>query len=1190
MFVINKMVLVNGEEISVYKLDTEKTLLSRIAAHLDTLPRYVYGLPPNLLKKDGEIQAKNLLAVIKKDGKKSTDFAAFLAKNSDRLGNLDLKKDVLYVWLVYNSQIESFSQYSPIFLEQFGQSLVDAGYFPTTKDFINFWKTGKEGILKELEREIRLEKSNSEKYTKLYETFEAIEDGLGYTDFKTERVILNMILDVKDVTILEIFNNLMLNETMPFAICKTYYKILKDFVPPEDWTGIKGEDNVKLKMHEKVLVDPAKHRDYTDVQIGVSGPIGDEKVDVTMKLITERGYLSRDQFIERFLAVFQHKISYTSLDETEVLGTFYFPQERINTYVFSDLVMNNSLFSSLIDIDESRKATKKKTDSTQPWLYIHFNHPACGHVTAAITQKIVDRSDSLMREEDPDIFPHGQPYIRVRVKGRDRKSIEFFQEMFAKLLVIYNENYDQIVQIYEQYIPDFGVIEEIEVPPLKQSDLAPEIFVSNFSRYCSEARYPTIVSDKKAAKYEKQGKEIMVFPRNKPENGPFYASDGKNQHTYVCLNPEYPYPGLQVNTKLANSEEYPYLPCCFKNDQSSKAGGVYRNYYFSEEKESKDKKQQDLITTDKILGEDKYGTLPEELQKFFEVLDSDTNYKYIRLGVIRSTSSFINAVMVGLQEENGFPEETPARMAEVELMRVEMKEPHVAILAQQSCYDMNVEQIASNLENPEVYINPRLYAQLLENFVSCNIFIFNRDGMILPRFTQGYYTQQRQRPCVFIYEHWGSESDNAKYPQCELIVKWNVKTKDDTSYFFDHDSAISQKMFKVFQLLNQSYALNKKIVETAIPEKLEIVSQKIDSYGKTRCINVKHRDGIISLLTAPIAPVVCQEYDEKIYKVEVKKALKFLRDYDTGPNSQVLENPSDPVLVQIDAQIGDLEFSIPVLPDSPLPGVDSSYGATYPKEEKSVLATFNQNQKIVRYITEYLFWVFSKYIQKENIDKITDKVLARFAKNYFEIDEKHVYEIVPKIFGDNNSILRNGKLIVQSEEMIKRLLYVLKLYSIRDIKTLREYHARKAIARYYVDITDFDYYPNQVILQGENAMEKLIQESKFSMKLNNGIVVGQSTPYFFKNDLVDKKVFIAQNTTSLESALAIAANWQKSGYNSGFNTDPSKKKYSFNLYSYSSPENISEQSVAGKYSLDRPIRILGYKLARKPFYTTLLEI
>ena len=947
-------------------------------------------------------------------------------------------------------------------------------------------------------------------------------------------------------------------------------------------------------MNEKIIVDPSKHKDYTDVKIGVSGDVSEEKVDVVMKLITERSYLSEEQFINRFLQVFNksNNITYTNIDETEVLGIFYFPQDRIDTYVFSDLVMNNMLFSSLINIDESSKVTKKKSESTQPWIYIHFNHPSTGHITAAITQKVVDRSDPVMKDEDPDIFVHNQPYIRVRVKGRDRKSVKLFQELFSNLFALYNEKYNEIVDIYRQFIPNFGEIEEIDVPPLKQSDLAPEIFVKNFSRYCSEARYPTIVSEKIANKYEKEGKELMVFPRDIPKSGKKYPSDGKNQHTYVCLNPEFPFPGLQVNAKLANSDDYPYVPCCFKNDQSNKVGGIYRNYYFGEELESKDKKQQELITTDKILDNDKYGTLPEDLQKLFEILDNDSKYRYIRVGVHRNPSSFLNAVMVGLHEQTGIldlddKDEREARLLQI---RNELSSNDISAMSKQCCYDMSQKQISENLNNPEVYMDPKFYVQLLEGFFDCNIFLFNRERMFLPRFAQSLYKKRRESTCIFIYEHWGSESDNAKYPQCELIIRWNTERKDDTQFFFPYENKISSTINKVFRLLNESYRLDQKITETIfpIPEECQILSQKIDSYGKTRCLNVLYNGKKISILTDPMAPLPVEEKNDDISKVKKSLALEFLRNLKIEPDVQVLENPSK--LVQINSKLGNVNISIPIIETEPIDGLRSVFGINYPKDNVSSLSIFNKNKKMSRYLTEYLFWVFSKYIQDDNISNITDKTLSKFAKKYFVIEENHQYEMVPKIFDNNNGkVMRDGKIIVQSEEMIKRLMYVLKLFSIRDIKTLRNYYIRNAITHYYVDITDFDYYPSQVILQGEDSIDKWIQESKLSTTLQKGIVIGQNTPYFFKNNLVDGKVFLAQNANSLQMALDISKNWQKSGYNSGIDTDITNKKYKFTLYSYVNPENITIQQVLGK-DTQKEIRIIGYKLEGSPFYTALLEL
>lgn len=1179
------MVLVNDKEISVYKLDTVGSVKNRIASEFDTLPKYIIGVPETVTT-EKKIKMKDILSIIQKNANKSSDFEAFLEKNKELIKDLKLKEDVLYVWLAYNKKLESLSEYSSIILDQIAQKLVDNGYFSSVKEFLQFWKNRK-NIKMELEFNINKQKIENEKYTELYDKFEQIQDGLVYTEFKTEKVALDMVLDFKDITILEIFNYIILNEKVPFATCKNYCKILKDYMPSDEWK-ITSEDSIFLKINEKALIDQTKFKDYTDVKIGTSG----DTTNATMKLVTERGYVSRDQFIDRFLSIFKNnKVSYTDINETEVIGTFYFPQERIDTYVFSDLVMNNPIFSTLINIDESTKATKKKTEFSQPWLYIHFNHPSTGHISAAISQKIVDRTDQVMRNEDAEIFPHGEPYIRVRVKGKHKYSIEFFQEIFSNLLVMYKEEYNEIVKIYQKYIPDFGIIEEIDVKPLKQSDLAPEIFVSNFSRYCAEP--PTIVSDKEAKKYKKEGKQVMVFPRNVPESGPVYLSDGQNQHKYVCLNPDYPYPGLQVNTKLSNSKEFPYLPCCFKTNQQNKKGKHYRHYYFGEELETKEKKQQDLIVTDKILGPEKYGMLPKDLQKLFEVLDTDTNYKYIRVGVHRNPSSLLNAVMVGLHEQTGILELTDQDERDARLLQIrsELADKMNSVLARQSCYDMTTEQISENLNNPEVYMDPKLYTQMLENYFDCNIFLFNRQKMFLPRFAQSYYKQHRLSTCIFIYEHLGSESDNAKYPQCELIIRWNVNKKDDTEFFFPYEDKISRNINKVFRLLNESYVLSNKIPEIIfpLPDDINPVSQHIDTYGKTRCINLLYKNKNISLLTDPMPPLPVIEVEKSIYKTGKTTALEIIKNLGSNPVSQSIENSS--TLAEINFIVGNVNVSIPIEQgEEPLKNVTIKYDINYLNTEKSALQIFNQNKKISRYVTEYMFWLFSNYIQRENITEITNKVLANFAKSNFLIDKKHQYNLVSKKFSLNNNVItRNGQLIVKNEEMTKRLMYVLKLFSIRDLKTLRSYHTRQFISQYYVDITDFEYHSTQVILQGEDSIDKWIQENRFSLQLHRNIQPGK-TPYFFKNDLIDEdKVFLAQNANNLEMALSIAINWYRNAYNIALDAEKTTKKYAFILYSYINPENIKTIEIKGE-TLPQKIRLIGYKIEGIPSYTALLDL
>ena len=131
---------------------------------------------------------------------------------------------------------------------------------------------------------------------------------------------------------------------------------------------------------------------------------------------------------------------------------FIIQTETLDKYVFADLVMNDDLYSMLISIDDHEKATKKKSG-----IYIHFQHPSTGYITATVTEKRYIKGDQTLKEEDIDLFESFKSYIRVRVsKANNLESIEKFQEIFGKLMSLYGNKYNTIVEEYRQYIPDFG--------------------------------------------------------------------------------------------------------------------------------------------------------------------------------------------------------------------------------------------------------------------------------------------------------------------------------------------------------------------------------------------------------------------------------------------------------------------------------------------------------------------------------------------------------------------------------------------------------------------------------------------------------------------------------------------------------------------------------------------------------------
>jgi len=1192
---------VNGKEIDTYSLDTKQSLLTRIASVLHTLPSYLI-LPDEMKTDDNKVI--DVLKLLRKDAKKSTDITRFLKSLEEQgfsLDNPKTKKEISQLWLSYNTAIVEIADLNSMILEEIGTQFVEENIFSSISSFKTFWKTKRDSEKRQLERALASEEKNNERNINLYKSFENIEDGLAYTEFITERIMLDAVLNLSDITLLEIFNSILLNPNIPFSQCKSYYKIFKTFSLPDIWIENKvispssrqpePIDSVLLKVYEK-NEEIKKLKDYSDVKITIQ-----DEVKASVKLITQRGYLDKETFIDRFLSCINiPDIKIVKTSETEVAGYFSFPQQRMNTYVFADLVMNNSIFASLINIDESIKTTKKKSEESNPWLYIHFNHPSTGHVSASIIQKIVDRSDPEMRNEDIEIFEQNQPYIRVRAKGENIPSIVQFQNMLSKLLVIYDENFEEIVTDYKKFIPDFGdVIEYTQPTRKKKIELyAPEVFIKNYSRICPVDRIPTIISPEEAKDTEQK---TLFFPRDKGISKNPLNSDGKNQQYYVCNNPDYPFPSLQEN-KLNNSDDYPFVPCCFKKDPSDKEGSFFRQYYKDEKPVKREKKQQELITTDKILESDQYGILPEELKKIFELIDPDTTYTYIRVGVHRNQSNFLNAVMVALDDITHILQisDEDARENKLIEVRTELSDKKVCPAGKQNLFEADIDSISENLSNKRYYLDPRLYVQLLETYFSCNIFVFDKTKLILPKFTQAYFRRtMNNKPNIFIYENKGSESDHAKYPQCEIIVKWNVKKASDTQYLFTDTDKISKGIQQLSNLAMKSYNLGKTIDFVDFPEdKFDITSQTIDSYGKTRRIEVKVKSGFFgsvkySVYTDPIPPFMVKMSDDKVHFVSVEDAYNLLDDV---TSQTVIENKC----VEINGKIGNVDVSIPVKESEKISDLEVVEGIHFLPDvnktsnySKSDLSLFNRNKKYSRYIIEYVYWLFSNFLVKKGIDdvsKISDKVLDKFGKKEFLIVPNFEYKNITKNFSYTSSVMKDKKLVITDEDMEKRLLYLLRLEVRRNPSLLLSFHQRKSIERYYVDITDFDQHSNQIILQGDNVVEKWIQENNSNYKSSNSVIIGESLPYFFQNNLVSENMFLAQNCDSLEKAMNIGITWERKGINKSKKID--KTKYKYTLFAYKSHDAISGPHVMkgqGNYN----IRILAYK-TDVVLYTVLLEL
>ena len=1198
------MVYINENyQFIVYNLDTQQSAINRLAADMETLPKYLYfpdGIPTieKFYEEDGNIRVEDLFKIITSEDA-GYDFNEIFKQLKDKLSqqNLKLDKDVFFPFIAFNKTLEGVSsELQSTYILMIQNELDETDIFTNKQNIERIW-TNREVTKRDITNSINYNKAFSEKEKNVFLRIENIYISTPYTPFEIENIDFNFNLEiVRRVTIMEFFNHIQLNVAVPFACINNIYKILKDFIPLEEWSFCEDSAIIfKVLQNSDLSQTQAEFQDFTDAKLSIieeSGS-GKEEVKVDMSLKTSRQNLTQDKLIERVIDTIKglEEIKVKNISENKVSGIFYFPNFTLNNYVLSDLIMNDPIFSSMISIDESDKASKKKTS-----IYIHFRHPKIGYLTANITPKVSEKGDKDLRGKDiRNTFKIGTNYVRVKISSaRNIKSIETFQEMFSKLMVIYRHEYQNIVNIYRLYINDFDTTQPYiptEQQNLKLKDIAPEVFVNGYPPKCPYQ--PTIIEDDEVLEAQEEGKIVMRYPQTNNE--------GFIPRNYICDHKEAKYPGLR-NNPLSNKDQVPFLPCCYTKNQEERKGSVFRHYYYGEDlRERIETKQQDLITTNKFVPNDNYGTLPDNITKLFDIFDSQEGYMYVRKGVFDTKSSFLECVMEGMYEETGIIEfiEKNQRESRLNKERNDNATLSRAALCRQEMYDFNTDEIISAIRDPEVYMDPKLFTSMLEEIYNCNIYVFNRintpDGQLsIPRHLQAFYKTKRRSKCVFIYEHLGSTSDHATYPRCELIVRWRIGggTESDVSYYFDYNSKVSKGVRSIFNNMNQTYSLNRKIIEIEFPianKDVKLINQFIDSYGKCRMISFKYERQFGTLLTSPIQPLNIPEINNlMIVKLDLNTALQFASTIGILISGQSIVRG---VVKELHGILGNVVISIPVEDNNPIDGVPIlDKGVSYLENDFSVIENYNRYKKLARYITEYIFWLFSKYLQEDSSRDTSLNTINNFFKEKVKIVKDFEYGQVDKIFSMNSGVMYRKKLVVKSEETLKRLVYILRVSLLRFRKKILEYHTHTVIENYYVDVTDFDQHNFQVILQGEKSVEKWINEQNINYKLYNSVQLGLfEVPYFFQNDLVDKNIYLAQNTDDLQKAIDISRTWLEDKYNPGNNPSLSNELFRFTLYRYVNPKDITLFRVSGKpTSLD--IKILGYKVGVRSLFTVLLQL
>lgn len=1145
------MVSINGKEFPIYVTDTVESIFNRVAATRNppTLPKYLVFDPPivhlNSFANNLVFKARDILSEIRY----ATSFElprVDLPEDSA----LKLQDDIEKIFVVYNEYLNDADENSIRMLLMSMKGLTINPYDAWLK---------RQYITSTLEKAIEENKRAVEHHLSKILKFEGLEE-VKTTPFDLVKIQLTFYFGQTSNSLYQFFDSIVLDKHVPFAQFNNYYKVYAGFVPQLEWTTAETDNVILIKINNEkngnVRLLKDQYRKYVTAAFGIENSV----MAVTTEVHTGRRFANRNLIQDRIERIF----SFQNLDaerivENSVVGYFVIPYQKLNTAVFAELTMNHDMFKELVVINESIMASKTKQN-----IYMHV-------IGSSETVSVQMNYTNKLFEIPGLDMPINTPYVRVRIaKSESVLSARNVQSLIAKLFTVYNDNYDSVVKQYKRFIPKFAVevgakrkVKEKKNVQLK--DIAPDLFLPNYSRKC--VYKPTIISDEEAATTKNA---VMRFP---------VKGEGVERN-YICEHELNQYPGLRENP-LENKDVYPFIPCCYGIDQRKKEGSRYRQY-FNDEKVPVDKaiQVQEILTTSKILHPTVIGILPKPIRNMFSAFTSNPDYVFMRKGINRSSSSIIEAVMVAKGMIKG-PELDMAQR--IDDQRTRLCRPEFAWAAKQELFDKPIESIMETIQKFEM--RGSSFVHLIEQAFDVDIILFSKDKFLIPPHKHVYYKMKPSRQTVFVYEHLGSEADAAEFPQSELIIKASAVDVQKHTAIFSHNDPIVKGVFGKFHEYNSLYKFS-TLLPPLVVKPLNFVSQRVDGFGKGRVYNVSMGNELVTIVSEPLPPYALP-FTDVLYRVDADLALKFCKLNDLTVLRQRLEKG---VVRELDIVIGSVDATLLVndrkgkIPDVEVDPVKEKF-ERITDYKPSVIAQHVIDKRLSKLLFNYVKFVMSEYLFSNNIHEITSTVINDFVNKFVVIDKNVVYDLddVSPKFTAKNAFTRGNKLVIQSEEMLKRLMFLLRLHLHTNKVDMLTFRKSVNIDDYFSDIDDFTQVKSQYLFDNVDAVRRLIENAEIKYTIVDGVLLDYRHPYFFQNQRVGSSaVYVAQNAPDYDTANAIVYGWRTKRLNVAIKGARQKVF----IYNYTNSKDIREIQRGPSVSEI----ILGYKVAGIPRYTVILKI
>jgi len=913
--------------------------------------------------------------------------------------------------------------------------------------------------------------------------------------------------------------------------------------------------------------------------------------------------------------------------EIKVRGEFDIWGMAFDETPFLDMVLLEPIMNVYLYVEENIKpfALKKRLDVHYRSIFSDMGEGKTGteqayiansaSVSVTLTQRTTS-SDETISVIDPITkiisqarLPAGVPYIHVNIsQAESRIVVNDFIPIFRLLMRYYIDNQEPISNVYNSIIPELAALAPLIAQRQKRiinsepsileltrkttvnrrensrirqlQEQAPSLFVLTYARHCQAPLQPIIIDPKEAEFWKQQvvgvnmpERQIMPFPKDNP------------QWNIVCPDDTNPYPGVKVNRDLPNKEEFPYVPCCFKNDKMSP--GVkshYRDYVENKPiRLTVGAKAEKKISTRKILVPDKIAFLPRAVGDIVKRY-SDQYIDMVRYGIIYSPNSLLHCVCVAIDDPTYLAQDDDdLKEKYVTRIRQHMLDTINPSLLKQELYDYSDDEIRNLFRDNSKFLDPSLVYRAVEETFNINIYVFSPPpptgdetelgAMDIPRFKIFHARPLRlQRPTIVIVKNQGSESDALEYPQCELIVDYDKDNFEIMKVFGPEMTEVChsalQETIKTLTWTvrpNNSFEIHSNIyyyIDHINLFQAPAISQFIDNNGKMRALtlNLGPNNGIsgqfITIATIPSQPE----------NLPVTNSIMRIR---SDIATRMFGDPTA-ITKDVSGYVDGLWFRImdivqgEYVPIVPMIGFqDKVIGLPNPIVSTGISVTerLSRLRRTLNIIIQIIRWLYELARSKQNIDPfgfadqflVMDKADVIDSSTYYRLDNIHrrlpnvetIQEAIEILEQRAPTLFNNGRIVMYSPTFADRIVRMLSDYS--NLRYGIESQQIEFLENFYINESDFDEVPNSKIFMNEKDLTAWTLSLKssqnysryFNIRTKVEIAMGFSPdPFMYETE--DGKIYTIQNVVggTKSKALAVANVWYQFKVNIGSEPTP----------------------------------------------------